>query len=671
MDSKLRTIDYEQKASFQVGRKAAGGDITFANFEANSWCSYTARYTVKFDYGNLTTEAHSFDTSGGVTALDFKIKSYNALFNETITSPTQGGDTINLGLTVENKNFKHADHLWTGESGKVFAPVSCNVKDKANDLTYTLFDTADSCSNSDVDLKVNFNEDANMWTFTHTLFLLGNFRKSSFELSCDVIVCEKSGDSAACNAVAKSCLAVDGVESEWAAWASCSATCGSGSRSRSRTCTNPAPAYGGADCTKALTEDEACKDKECPIHGKWSEYGQYSACSVTCGSGEQTRSRTCTNPAPAHGGNDCVGQADSVGSCFPKECPVNGNWAQWTTFGDCDNAHPDGCGEGTQSRTRQCSDPSPAHGGADCAGTSFELRSCDMPKKCAVDGNWAQWTTFGECGNADGCGEGSQSRTRQCSDPSPAHGGADCAGTGFEVQGCDMPKKCAVNGNWAQWQSWFPCSDGSKVIDCGEGNQSRTRYCNDPAPAHGGASCVGDKFDGRACTLAACGADSVWFDGTDGEELECAAGYVATGVCGSGKIAECGNGIFHRLQCTKLKNLNNIVKNDGWKLGRWGKTVACPATTLITGRCGSGRYGECGPPNDPHHTMLQCSTLANGATVDDTACQSFGIDAGVSHECPSGFAILEACGSGANADCKADGEDNKGVRGKCCPIVYI
>lgn len=50
-----------------------------------------------------------------------------------------------------------------------------------------------------------------------------------------------------------------------------------------------------------------------PIAGAWSAW---SACSATCGGGTQTR--TCTNPAPANGGADCVGAASQA--CNAQSC---------------------------------------------------------------------------------------------------------------------------------------------------------------------------------------------------------------------------------------------------------------------------------------------------------------------------------------------------------------
>ena len=59
----------------------------------------------------------------------------------------------------------------------------------------------------------------------------------------------------------------------------------------------------------------------CPTDGGWSEYGEWSNCSAACGEGTQTRSRTCTNPAPAHGGEECEGDTDQTETCYLNPCP--------------------------------------------------------------------------------------------------------------------------------------------------------------------------------------------------------------------------------------------------------------------------------------------------------------------------------------------------------------
>ena len=57
------------------------------------------------------------------------------------------------------------------------------------------------------------------------------------------------------------------------------------------------------------------------VDGKWSEYGDWSNCSKNCGNGTQTRSRTCTNPAPAYKGKVCEGEYDQEQPCNVDPCP--------------------------------------------------------------------------------------------------------------------------------------------------------------------------------------------------------------------------------------------------------------------------------------------------------------------------------------------------------------
>ncbi|XP_048588217.1 A disintegrin and metalloproteinase with thrombospondin motifs 18 isoform X2 [Nematostella vectensis] len=67
-----------------------------------------------------------------------------------------------------------------------------------------------------------------------------------------------------------------------------------------------------------------CVDDGSPIiNGGWSEWSTYGDCSTTCGGGVQWRSRTCTNPEPANGGDDCEGSSKGhFRICNAEACPV-------------------------------------------------------------------------------------------------------------------------------------------------------------------------------------------------------------------------------------------------------------------------------------------------------------------------------------------------------------
>ena len=57
------------------------------------------------------------------------------------------------------------------------------------------------------------------------------------------------------------------------------------------------------------------------VDGGWSDFGVWSECSETCGGGTQSRSRTCSNPAPAHGGAECQGVESETQNCNTQACP--------------------------------------------------------------------------------------------------------------------------------------------------------------------------------------------------------------------------------------------------------------------------------------------------------------------------------------------------------------
>jgi len=165
---------------------------------------------------------------------------------------------------------------------------------------------------------------------------------------------------------------VDGSWAAWSTWTPCTATCGaSGQKTRMRTCTNPAPSGGGIKCTavdgsqtrycnrircpvtgsckdisltklcKVYIQNYGCIDTRvavrCPktcglcggvkVDGSWAAWSTWTPCTATCGaSGQKTRVRTCTNPAPSGGGIKCTAvDGSQTRDCNRIKCPVTGS----------------------------------------------------------------------------------------------------------------------------------------------------------------------------------------------------------------------------------------------------------------------------------------------------------------------------------------------------------
>merc|ERR1719219_2930144 len=120
-------------------------------------------------------------------------------------------------------------------------------------------------------------------------------------------------------------------------------------------------------------------------------------------------------------------------------------------------------------------------------------------------GAWCAWREWSPCSQTK-CGTtGHRTRTRDCAcgcghGGRPSHGPIDieyeCEGNSKEIETC-VNYPCETIGEWCSWAAWSPCS----AVRGGPGYGERSRSCNCPAPATGGASnCLGASNDIGRCT---------------------------------------------------------------------------------------------------------------------------------------------------------------------------
>ncbi|XP_056893820.1 hemicentin-1 isoform X2 [Takifugu flavidus] len=336
---------------------------------------------------------------------------------------------------------------------------------------------------------------------------------------------------------------VHGGFSEWAEWGLCSVSCGIGAQKRLRQCNKPLPANGGRRCAGSDTEIRTCQGKPCPVDGNWSEWSVWEECSRTCGQGNRTRVRTCSDPPAQHGGRLCEGKAVEVIMCSIRQCPVAGNWGAWLPWSPCSET----CGKGMQSRIRLCNNPPPAFDGPQCEGSDTQIQVC-KERLCPVDGKWSSWVSWGACSVS--CGGGTRQRTRLCASPAPQHGGRQCEGSDVHIDFCNSDP-CPVSGNWGPWSTWGSCSK-----TCNGGQMRRYRTCDNPRPANGGRACAGGDTQIQRCSTANCPVDGNW------------GSWQLWGECS----ASCGGG-----QRSRLRLCNNPSTSNG---GR-----PCPGDSSQLSRC--------------------------------------------------------------------------------------
>ncbi|XP_059080110.1 semaphorin-5B-like isoform X2 [Tigriopus californicus] len=314
-------------------------------------------------------------------------------------------------------------------------------------------------------------------------------------------------------------------------------------------------------------EEESLESLQIQSDNGWVDWGEWSFCSETCGSGVRQRSRACSSTDPA---NDCPGSILMMAYCNSKGCRANGGWSEWSEWMACDSQ----CKIMNETRYRTCDNPSPKLGGLPCPGSDLDFKDCSLVRDCPVNGQWSVWSFWDICQPTFGStGAGTQTRTRTCTSPRPSNGGNSCVGEDNESKLCF--KGDAEDGGWGSYSGWSDCYLPELV--CGDnGERWLERNCVNPKPRFGGIPCSGIGTVYEACNIDCTSTTElrltgIW--GTTGPQQECLNGHFVTAFKTKISLNQGITGV--RLQCNDpgQEEIYSLEHPDG----NYGEFVhSCP-----------------------------------------------------------------------------------------------
>ena len=163
-------------------------------------------------------------------------------------------------------------------------------------------------------------------------------------------------------------------------WSSCSNLCGNGTQRRHRECSNPEPANNGQKCVGNSTQIRGCVNTSCPGRFPNNPYIQSHLRLRKCFLSmiSYLLSFQCALFHPGlHGLAILVESSDNQRQILLIDFLTIGSVSEWSEWTSCNVT----CGNGSQSRFRNCTNPPPINGVRSCKEKTLEYRTCQL-KQC-------------------------------------------------------------------------------------------------------------------------------------------------------------------------------------------------------------------------------------------------------------------------------------------------
>eukprot|EP00923_Selenidium_pygospionis_P010994 GHVN01019179.1.p1 GENE.GHVN01019179.1~~GHVN01019179.1.p1 ORF type:complete len:977 (+),score=72.94 GHVN01019179.1:1725-4655(+) len=286
----------------------------------------------------------------------------------------------------------------------------------------------------------------------------------------DGVLCPPLEESLFCNTFgcSRNCEVED-----WSAWSTCDKDCGLGVQRRSRARLVEAENLGRPCGT--LAEERPCFNQICAQGCVLDEWGSWSSCSVTCGTGVEIRTKSVLMPPTDGTPCDEVFESRTCDQepCVNEICVISSEFNDWSDCEDsCQTVNTDPASL-ISFRARRIELQSPACPSAEslietkrCSAMDFKCAE-SAPEDCVV----SEWGIWRDCSAT--CGGGERSRERSITFAGTSTG-KPCPPL-VDTQECSG-SNCPINCLADEWSGWGLCS-----ASCGQGVRERSRGIKTPA----------------------------------------------------------------------------------------------------------------------------------------------------------------------------------------------